>query len=160
VNQPSTYENGQSAIVEFFGWPYDDITQECELNPWWFVYQPVSYRLHSRMGTKQQFKNMINTCRKNNVRVYADKVVNHMVGNGNGNGMYWDHRNPSGGSKRCNMRTTHSHQSALEWSSPLCRIFGWLTGLTDLNTEKDYVRQRIPYGSAIYGRKRRKNRRC
>jgi alpha-amylase len=26
---------------------------------------------------------MINTCRKNNVRVYADAVVNHMAGNGN-----------------------------------------------------------------------------
>ena len=60
------------------------------------LYQPVSYRLHSRMGTKQQFKAMINTCRKNNVRVYADAVVNHMAGNGHG--MYWDHRNPSGGS--------------------------------------------------------------
>jgi alpha-amylase len=75
VNQGSQYENGQKgAIVELFGWPFDDIAEECEflgnagymavkvfpasesiltfdtaengeLNPWWFLYQPVSYRL-------------------------------------------------------------------------------------------------------------------
>lgn len=39
---------------------------------------------------------MIDTCRKNNVRVYADAVVNHMTGNGND--MNPDHRNPAGGS--------------------------------------------------------------
>ena len=115
MNQPSTYENGQKgAIVEFFGWPYDDITQECELNPWWFVYQPVSYRLHSRMGTKQPFKNIILQA----VRVcFGDLKRVHPV--------------RRDGPQDGNMRTTHSHQSALEWSSPQC----------------------------INGRKRRKNRR-
>jgi alpha-amylase len=63
--------------VELFGWPYKDVKDECaalgkmgwmavkvfppqehvssyewpqsgELNPWWFMYQPTSYRLHSR----------------------------------------------------------------------------------------------------------------
>ena len=82
------YEKGQrGAIVELFGWPFDDIAQECsflgragymavkvfpasehiltfdtvedgELNPWWFLYQPVSYRLHSRMGDRKQLRNM------------------------------------------------------------------------------------------------------
>ena len=76
VNQGSQYEKGQKgAIVELFGWPYDDIAEECEfignegymavkvfpasehiltfdtvedgeLNSCWFIYQPVSYRLH------------------------------------------------------------------------------------------------------------------
>lgn len=48
---------------------------------------------------------MINECRSNNVRVYADAVVNHMAGNGNdvfpshcsGN-VYWGAKNSSGGS--------------------------------------------------------------
>ena len=92
MNQGSQYENGQKgSIVEMFGWPYNDITEECdflakagymgvnvfsvnehiltydtvedgELNPWWFIYQPVSYRLTSRGGTKKELKNMINTC--------------------------------------------------------------------------------------------------
>lgn len=126
INSPNNYENGQKgAIIEMFGWPYDDIAKECEfigkagylgikvfppqeaifsfttvengeLNPWYFIYQPVSYKLHSRSGNRFQLKNMIDTCRKNNVRVYADAVINHMTGNGND--MFPDHRNPAGGS--------------------------------------------------------------
>ena len=209
VNQGSQYENGQKgAIVEMFGWPYDDIAEECEflgkagymavkvfppneailtydtvengeLNPWWFIYQPVSYRLHSRMGDIKQLKNMINTCRKNGVRVYADAVVNHMAGNGND--MYADHRNdagwscvhwgPKNGSAGSPWWTTgwqyennaytgirpglefpsvpytasdfHCERSLNSWTDGTILNYGWLTGLTDLNTEKDYVQQRI-----------------
>ena len=112
--------NGQKgAVVEMFGWPDDDIALECQkiaeagymgvktfphqeqvmsyqpmenmLNPWYFMYQPVSYRLQGRMGSRTQLRNMINTCRKLGVRVYADAVVNHMSGNGNDMG---HHRNP------------------------------------------------------------------
>ena len=208
VNQGSQYERGQKgAIVELFGWPYNDIAEECdflgtagymavkvfpvgehiltydtvedgELNPWWFIYQPVSYRLTSRGGTKKEFKNMINTCRQKGVRVYADAVINHMAGNGND--MYWDHRNHAGscvhwGAKNGsdgspwwttgwqfeNNRYTgkrpglefpavpytasdfHCERSLNSWTDPNILSRGWLTGLTDLNTEKDYVRQRI-----------------
>ena len=208
VNQGSQYEGGQKgAIVELFGWPYNDIAEECdflgtagymavkvfpvgehiltydtvedgELNPWWFIYQPVSYRLTSRGGTKKEFKNMINTCRQKGVRVYADAVINHMAGNGND--MYWDHRNHAGscvhwGAKNGsdgspwwttgwqfeNNRYTgkrpglefpavpytasdfHCERSLNSWTDPNILSRGWLTGLTDLNTEKDYVRQRI-----------------
>ena len=208
VNQPSQYENGQKgAIVEMFGWPYGDIAQECEflgragymavkvfpvgehiltydtvengeLNPWWFIYQPVSYRLSSRGGTKKEFREMINTCRSKGVRVYADAVINHMAGNGND--MYDDHRNhagicvhwgPKAGSAGSPWWTTgwqyqnneytgkrpglefpsvpytasdfHCERSLNSWTDPNILSRGWLTGLTDLNTEKDYVRQRI-----------------
>ena len=208
VNQPGNYENGQKgAIVELFGWPYDDITEECEflgtagymavkvfppnehihtydtvengeLNPWYFIYQPVSYKLHSRSGDKKQFKKMINTCRKNKVRVYADAVINHMAGNGND--MYADHRNnqgscihwgPKNGSDGSPWWTTgwqyqnnpytgkrpglefpsvpytasdfHCERSLNSWTDGNLLNYGWLTGLTDLNTEKEYVQQRI-----------------
>ena len=208
VNQGLEYENGQKgAIVELFGWPYDDIAEECEfigkagymavkvfpcqeailtfdtvedgeLNPWWFLYQPVSYRLKSRMGDKKQFKNMINTCRKNGVRVYADAVINHMAGNGND--MYADHRNwsgscihwgPKAGSAGSPWWTTgwqyginpysgkkpglefpsvpyfashfHCDRACNAWTNPFILNNGWLSGLCDLNTEKEYVRQRI-----------------
>lgn len=191
-----------------FGWPYDQIEKECEfvgkagylgvkvfppqeailsyttvengeLNPWFFIYQPVSYKLTSRHGTRQQFKSMIDTCRSNNVRVYADAVVNHMTGNGND--MNPDHRNGSGGacihwgSKNGSAGSpwyTHGYQfqnnpfskqrPGLEfpsvpydeshfhcervlnsWTDPFTLNYGWLVGLTDLNTENDYVRQRI-----------------
>ena len=208
VIQGSQYENGQKgAIVELFGWPYDDIAEECEflgkagymavkvfpasehiltfdtvengeLNPWWFIYQPVSYRLHSRSGDKKQFKNMINKCRKNGVRVYSDAVINHMAGNGND--MYSDHRNNAGscvhwgakaGSAGSPWWTTgwqyennvytgkrpglefpavpytasdfHCERSLNSWSDGNVLNYGWLSGLTDLNTEKEYVQQRI-----------------
>ena len=190
-----------------FGWPYGDIAQECEflgragymavkvfpvgehiltydtvengeLNPWWFIYQPVSYRLSSRGGTKKEFREMINTCRSKGVRVYADAVINHMAGNGND--MYDDHRNhagacvhwgPKAGSAGSPWWTTgwqyqnneytgkrpglefpsvpytasdfHCERSLNSWTDPNILSRGWLTGLTDLNTEKDYVRQRI-----------------
>ena len=99
------YRNGQKgAIVEMFGWPDDDIAEECrviadagylgvkifphqeqvmstqpfndELNPWYFMYQPVSYRLQGRAGTRTQLRNMIKKCRSYGLRVYADAVVN------------------------------------------------------------------------------------
>lgn len=52
------------------------------LHPWWEVYQPVDYRLTSRMGSPAQFRAMVDTCRKAGVKVYVDAVVNHMTGQG------------------------------------------------------------------------------
>ena len=53
------------------------------LHPWWEVYQPVDYALTSRMGSEQQFKDMVTTCRKAGVKVYVDAVINHGTGQGN-----------------------------------------------------------------------------
>ena len=127
VSQSEEYENGlRGSIVELFGWPYEDIAEECEflghagymgvkvyspnehilnydlvennvVNPWWYMTQTVSYKLNSRLGDKKLLKFMINTCRKYNVRVYAGIVINHMTGGGND--MYDDHR--TGNSKEC-----------------------------------------------------------
>ena len=121
INKNDEYENGQKGvIVELFGWPYDDIAEECvflgiagylgvkvyppyesilsyenveneELNPWNYFYQPVSYKLNSRMGDKKLLKKMINICRKNEVRVYTDTIINHMTKDGND--MYQEHKN-------------------------------------------------------------------
>ncbi|KAF7362568.1 Alpha-amylase [Mycena venus] len=113
INRAETQGGQKVAIAELFGWPYADIEKECvflgkagwggvriwppsrvgvlgflgaewgEKVPWWFVYQPVSYRLNSRHGTVTALRSMITTCRANGVRVYADAVVNHMSGGGN-----------------------------------------------------------------------------
>eukprot|EP00042_Codosiga_hollandica_P037252 m.291163 g.291163 ORF g.291163 m.291163 type:complete len:859 (+) comp55093_c0_seq1:63-2639(+) len=118
INLPSgDYRDGQKgAIVELFGWPHDQIEQECAFlaqagymgakvyppqeqvmstwpfqtieNPWYFMYQPVSYRLQGRMGSREALRQMIQTCRSQNVRVYADAVMNHMVGSGNDGNPY------------------------------------------------------------------------
>src|SRR6478672_5656906 len=52
------------------------------LHPWWEVYQPVDYRLTSRMGSEAEFKAMVKTCRQAGVKVYVDAVINHMTGQG------------------------------------------------------------------------------
>uniref|UniRef100_A0A0P4W0X7 Alpha-amylase n=1 Tax=Scylla olivacea TaxID=85551 RepID=A0A0P4W0X7_SCYOL len=98
--------NGQ-AIVHLFEWKWSDIAAECENflgprgfagvqisppnenavlylgeqnRPWWERYQPVSYRLFTRSGDENAFKDMVNRCNSVGVRIYADIVINHMTG--------------------------------------------------------------------------------
>ncbi|KAI8899927.1 glycoside hydrolase superfamily [Globomyces pollinis-pini] len=126
INLPNTKNGQKGAIVELFGWPYNDIAKECvflgkagymgvrvsapnehltsdrfldrgTMNPWYWIYQPVSYRLGSRAGTLKELRNAVVTCAQNGVRIYADSVVNHMVGNSNDVQL---HRN--GDDKFCN----------------------------------------------------------
>lgn len=47
------------------------------------MYQPMSYRLGGRMGSRADLRQAIHTCRSLGVRTYADAVINHMVGGGN-----------------------------------------------------------------------------
>ena len=202
VSQSDKYEKGQKGvIVELFGWPYEDVLEECnflgiagylgvkvypphesilsyekvdngELNPWNIFYEPVSYKLNSRMGDKTVLKNMINICRKNGVRVYTDVIINHMTKDGND--MYKEHKNSdctetwgasgsTGGSPFWTIRGQTSKNlitdeiPSIEYSSvPYfmehfhCKkgidaslYEGWVNDYVDLNTEEDYVRQRI-----------------
>ncbi|HZK60234.1 MAG TPA: hypothetical protein VFC59_10305 [Cryobacterium sp.] len=69
--------------VELFQWNWESIARECtdNLGPagiawvlasppnehvtrpeWWTSYQPVSYRVESRLGTRGQFRSMVSTC--------------------------------------------------------------------------------------------------
>jgi hypothetical protein len=66
-----------------------------DLNPWYFAYQPVSYRLQGRMGSRDDLRRAIQTCRTAGVRVFADAVINHMTGGGND--VNPNHRNPGAG---------------------------------------------------------------
>lgn len=96
------------AFVHLFEWAWPDVARECEtfLGPsgyaavqvspaqehvtgdqWWTRYQPVSYRLESRGGTREQFEDMVSRCRAAGVDVYADVVINHMSGVGEGVGV-------------------------------------------------------------------------
>ena len=205
IEQDSKYENGKKGvIVELFGWPYDDIAEECEflkhagylgvkiyqpnesiltyesvkngdLNPWFYLYETVSYRLISRMGDKKQLKNMINICRKNKIRVYSEVVINHMCENGND--MYknhinndcssWGYKTGSAGSpfwttKGLNNNNIYTNLEPVP-EFPAVPYFAsdfhcyqksginkydylnylWVNDFLDLNTEKEYVQQRI-----------------
>lgn len=149
-----------------------------QFNPWYFVYQPVSYKLSSRHGTLAQLRNMITTCRRHGIRLYADAVVNHMSAGGNGmnpkRNMHGGHCNYFGpkDSSAGSPYYTHSHtyelnpwtgkrpalefpavpygptdfhceRSLSDFNDPFLLNYGWLVGLTDLDTGKDYVRERI-----------------
>jgi len=46
--------------------------------PWWQRYQPVSYKLVSRSGNEQQFRDMVSRCNAVGVRIYVDAIINHM----------------------------------------------------------------------------------
>ncbi len=73
------------------------------LNPWYFMYQPVSYKLDGRAGTREELQTLINTCRSHGVRIYVDAVLNHMTGAGND---LHDHRNPSAGCAKWGNKTS------------------------------------------------------
>ena len=47
---------------------------------WWTSYQPVSYKLDSKLGTEAEFQDMIKTCETAGVGIIADVVLNHTTG--------------------------------------------------------------------------------
>lgn len=101
---PATTEPASEAPVAFvqlFEWTWTDIAAECEqhLGPagytavqvsppnehiqgpaWWTRYQPVSYLIESRSGTRAEFADMVERCAAAGVGIYADAVINHMAG--------------------------------------------------------------------------------
>ena len=192
--------NGKyGAIVELFGWPYEDIQKECEflgenrylgvqilppvetildfnstvngvLNPWHYAYQPVSYKLNSRMGTHKQLRAMINKCREHGVRVYSETIINHMTTFGTDS--YPRHQkddsgctnygriNSTGGSpwytggnmnenNEMTNKITGLEFPAVPYDSrdfhcdSNTEFKKWNKRRVDLNTEREYVQQRI-----------------
>ena len=98
---PSATEGPHVVGVQMFQWTWDAIAAECEttLGPagygwvmtsppqehivgeqWWTAYQPVSYLVESRLGTREEFADMVSRCNAVGVEVYADAVINHMTG--------------------------------------------------------------------------------
>ena len=92
---------GPVAFVQLFEWHWNDVAEECEtvLGPagytavqvsppnehitgpaWWTRYQPVSYLIESRSGTRAEFAAMVERCATAGVGIYADAVINHMAG--------------------------------------------------------------------------------
>ncbi|WP_235521140.1 alpha-amylase [Cellulomonas sp. Leaf395] len=99
--EPSTVERRRDVGVQLFQWTWDAIAAECTdtLGPdgyawvvtsppqehivgdqWWTAYQPASYRVESRLGTREQYAAMVQTCHDAGVDVWTDAVINHMTG--------------------------------------------------------------------------------
>ncbi|XP_005388874.1 PREDICTED: pancreatic alpha-amylase isoform X2 [Chinchilla lanigera] len=176
---PHTWQ-GRTAIVHLFEWRWADIAAECErylapkgfggvqvsppneniiinnpYRPWWERYQPISYKLCSRSGNEDEFRNMVTRCNNVGVRIYVDAVINHMCGEGNGAGTsstcgsYYNSHNRefpavpysgwdfNDGKCKTGSGGIESYNDAAQVRD--CR----LTGLLDLALEKDYVRTKI-----------------
>ncbi|MFI9638611.1 carbohydrate-binding module family 20 domain-containing protein [Micromonospora sp. NPDC051925] len=125
-------------------------------HPWYEVYQPVSYRLESRFGTRQQFADMVTTCHDAGVRVYVDAVVNHMAGANNPESVVGyagtDFSGPGYSFPAVPYGTGDFHRpgdncptsgAINDWNNEAQVTSCELLSLTDLYTEKDSVRTRI-----------------
>lgn len=152
--QPTTF-------VHLFEWNWQDVATECEqfLGPngyaavqvsppnehiqgsqWWTRYQPVSYVLESRGGTRAQFINMVDRCNAVGVKIYADAVINHMAagsGTGNNGSAFGNKSYPMYGTQDFhNTCTINSGDYGSDrWRVQNCE----LVGLPDLDTSANYV---------------------
>ena len=100
-NQQEAHTRGSQVGVQLFMWNWESVASECEdfLGPhgidwvlvmppqehiqgsaWWTHYQPVSYQIESRLGTRQDFEDMVARCQDAGVDVIVDAVINHMAG--------------------------------------------------------------------------------
>ena len=143
----------RTAFVHLFEWQWDDIARECEtfLGPkgfsavqvsppqksiggseWWTRYQPVSYRIEGRSGSRRQFANMVRRCNQAGVSIYVDAVINHMAAR---NRRYPEV--PYGPNDFHNCGTDIDYSDV--WRVQNCD----LVGLNDLKTESEYVRGKI-----------------
>ena len=131
---------------------------DTDLHPWWEVYQPVDYRLISRMGNEAQFKTMVRTCRKAGVKVIVDAVINHMTGQGEvsyGGVTYSKysygtlygptdfHAYPQDCPIAPAVGSTDREGSIQDFNDYRQVFKCELVGLADLRTDTDYVRSRI-----------------
>ena len=106
--QEPAVETSPTVGVQLFQWPWRSVAQECTevlgphefgfvlLSPaqehidgeaWWTSYQPVSYQLESKLGTREEFAEMVAACGEAGVDVIADAVINHMAGVDGGTGV-------------------------------------------------------------------------
>lgn len=156
----------KDTIAVLFSYTWNKVAEECEntLGPagygyvqtsppqehvlggeWWTYYQPVSYKLESRMGTEAEFRSMIQRCSDAGVGVIVDAVINHMSGKSAGGtgwaGSSFQHYEypglySSNDFHGCRRDIT-SYQSRYEVQE--CN----LVNLSDLNTSSAYVQQKL-----------------
>jgi len=105
----SAPSNGNGDVVlNLFQWTWDSVAAECtstigpagfgyvQVSPpqetirgtaWWTSYQPVSYKIEGKLGTRAEFAAMVQTCQSAGVGVIVDAVINHTTGADGGSGV-------------------------------------------------------------------------
>ncbi|MCU4674181.1 alpha-amylase family protein [Catenovulum sp. 2E275] len=154
-----------TTFVHLFEWKWQDVATECEqyLGPkgyaavqvsppnehiqgsqWWTRYQPVSYQLQSRGGSRAEFIDMVERCNNSGVEIYVDAVINHMgagSGTGTAGSTYGNRQFPIYGPQDFHSSCTinSSDYGSDRWRVQNCE----LVGLPDLNTSSSYVQDTI-----------------
>ncbi|XP_048219733.1 alpha-amylase 2B-like [Perognathus longimembris pacificus] len=171
---------GRTSIVHLFEWRWADIAQECERylapngfggvqisppnenivvhnpsRPWWERYQPISYKICTRSGNEDEFRDMVTRCNNVGVRVYADAVMNHMCSPAAGAGARGACGSPFRAPARAfpavpysgwdfNDRKCRSASGGIESYGDAAQVRDCrLVGLLDLALEKAYVRCKV-----------------
>ena len=159
----------RTVFVHLFEWKWTDIAKECEnwLGPkgfaavqvsppqehvqgsqWWTRYQPVSYQIQSRSGTRAEFADMVSRCKAVGVDIYVDAVINHMTGVGSGTGVagssYTNYNYPgiyqNQDFHHCGRNGNDDISNYQDrWEVQNCE----LVNLADLATESIYVRGKL-----------------
>ena len=151
--------------LQLFMWNWESVGKECKANigpagfdwvlvmppqnhiavpQWWSHYQPVSYEIESRLGTREQFAKMVSDCKSAGVKVIADAVINHMVGIRSGTA--WTGEKFVKYSHPGLYNTDDFHPGRLpigNWSDQNQIQNYELLSLSDLATERNNVRQKI-----------------
>nr|XP_048298800.1 pancreatic alpha-amylase-like isoform X2 [Myodes glareolus] len=168
---------GRTSIVQLFEWRWADIAKECERylapkgfggvqvsppseniviyrppRPWWERYQPISYKICTRSGNEDEFRDMVTRCNNVGVRIYVDAVINHMcaasggAGTNSTCGSYFNAHNREFpavpysawdfNDSKCD-RDVYDYKNANEARTRL------LSGFLYLALEKDYVRGKV-----------------
>ncbi|KAJ8298304.1 LOW QUALITY PROTEIN: hypothetical protein KUTeg_024835 [Tegillarca granosa] len=174
--------HGRQVIVHLFEWKWTDIADECErflsrkrycgvqVSPpnehvigtgsgncsrsWRERYEPVSYKLTSRSGTEEQFKDMVTRCKNVGIRIYVDAEINHMArhdrnGTGSAGSSYdankYDFPGVPFTKDNFNNRSKcpSSDGNVHNYNDPHDVRNCSLNNLTDLDQSQDYVRNKI-----------------
>ncbi|MFI0192506.1 carbohydrate-binding module family 20 domain-containing protein [Streptomyces sp. NPDC017082] len=155
---------GKDVTAVMFEWNFQSVAKACtdELGPdgygyvqvsppnehiqgssWWTSYQPVSYKIGTKLGDRTDFKSMVDTCHAAGVKVVADTVINHMA-NASGTGTAgssfskYDYPGTYSSADMDDCKTSITDYSD-RWSVQHCEM----GGLPDLDTGEEYVRKTI-----------------
>lgn len=114
---------------------------------WWTSYQPVSYNLNSKLGTEDEFKNMITACKAAGVGIVVDAVINHTTGDSNKDtvgvgGSKYDAANQSYPDADYTKDDFHQIDKDIYTYKDAQVVWNYrLVGLLDLDTSKPHVQK-------------------